>query len=176
MYRKILIPTDGSTLSEVVAAAAIDFARDAGAAVVGLATAPVFRRPLTASAIDDQSQTESDHLVKTNRTLDKHLAAIEHCARVANVPFEGRKTMSDDPARDIVDAATEARCDLIFMGSHHRRGLARLLHASVTAKVLELSALPVTIHRVTQEALVRHANQLDRYDPATAFDSSFRSH
>ncbi len=175
MYRRILIPTDGSTLSEVVAAAAVEFAHDAGAAVVGLAVAPLFRRPLIAAAIDDQSRNESDHLVKINRTLDRHLAVIEQYAKAASVPFEGHKTLSDEPAADIVDAAMASKCDLIFMGSHHRRGLARLLHASVTAKVLELSLLPVTIHRVTLEALVSHANQLDRVDPATAFGSPART-
>lgn len=171
MYRRILIPTDGSNLAEVVAAAAIDFARDAGAAVIALAVAPVVRRALIAAAIDDQSQPEAEQLRKIDRTLDRHLAVVEQYAKAAGVPFEGRRTVSDDPAADIVAAAKAAGCDLIFMGSHHRRGLARLMHASVTAKVLQLSMLPVTIHRVTLEALVRHANRLDRYDPATAFGS-----
>ena len=55
-------------------------------------------------------------------------------------------------ADGIVDAAQTHGCDLIFMGSHGRSGLSRLLLGSVTAKVLSLAHVAVLVYRVKEEA------------------------
>ena len=163
MYRKVLIPTDGSTLARVVVTAGINFAQGANASVVGFAVAPTFRRAVMAAALDDGHLAESDYCEKTNRLLEKLLAAIRTKAEAAGVSFEGQAVTSDDTADEIVEAAQRNHCDLIFMGSHRRRGLARLIHRSVTAKVIALSEVPVTVYRVTPEELARYANQIDGF-------------
>ena len=163
MYRKVLIPTDGSTLARAVATAGINFARGANASVVGFAVAPTFRRPLMAAALDDDHLAERDYRERTDRLLEKLLAAIRTKAKAAGVSFEGQAVFSDDTAREIVDAAQRNQCDLIFMGSHRRLGLARLIRRSVTAKVIALSEVPVTVYRVTPEELARYANYMDGF-------------
>jgi nucleotide-binding universal stress UspA family protein len=50
-----------------------------------------------------------------------------------------------------VQAAADAGCDLIFIGSHGRSGLSRLLLGSVTAKVLSLASTAVLVYRVKEE-------------------------
>ena len=54
---------------------------------------------------------------------------------------------SFSPAEAIIDAATEYGCDLIFMASHGRQGLAAVLLGSETQKVLTHSKIPVMVYR-----------------------------
>ena len=52
-----------------------------------------------------------------------------------------------ETAAAIVEAARQRNCDLIFMASHGRRGLAALLLGSETQKVLVQSQIPVLVYR-----------------------------
>ena len=54
-------------------------------------------------------------------------------------------------ADGIVQAAADQGCDLIFIGSHGRSGLSRLLLGSVTAKVLSLASTAVLVYRVKED-------------------------
>ncbi|MBE3074109.1 MAG: universal stress protein, partial [Actinobacteria bacterium] len=47
----------------------------------------------------------------------------------------------------IIAAAKKRKCDVIFMASHGRRGLSRLIMGSVTQKVLSHSEIPVVVYR-----------------------------
>jgi len=55
--------------------------------------------------------------------------------------------MSDSQDNAIVKAARKYRCDLIYMGSHGRSGLSKLLLGSQTNKVLSQTRVPVLVHR-----------------------------
>ena len=50
-------------------------------------------------------------------------------------------------AEAIIQTAKAKACDLIVMGSHGRRGIARLLLGSQATKVVTLSPVPVLIYR-----------------------------
>lgn len=171
MICNILIPTDGTTLSRAVVAAGIALAHREGASVVLFAVAPTARRPLLAAAGADQASFEVDHRAAADHRLDRLLSQMGAIAAAASVPFRTCGVLSDDPAREIVDAAHRHGCDRIFMGSHERRGLARLLHASVTAKVKSLSDIPVTVHAVTREELFRLDNRIDELIEAASTPS-----
>jgi len=54
-------------------------------------------------------------------------------------------------ADGVDQAAKEHGCDLIFMGSHGRSGLSRLLLGSVTSKVLSISETSVLVYHVKHE-------------------------
>jgi nucleotide-binding universal stress UspA family protein len=51
------------------------------------------------------------------------------------------------PAEGILEAAQAKGCDLIVMGSHGRRGFAKLLLGSQTTRVVTLSSTPVLVCR-----------------------------
>ena len=55
--------------------------------------------------------------------------------------------LSDHPYQAIIDAARRHGCDAIFMSSHGRKGLARLLHGSQTFEVLAHSDIPTLVYR-----------------------------
>lgn len=64
---------------------------------------------------------------------------------------ESRAVSNFNVADGIVQAAADQGCDLIFIGSHGRSGLSRLLLGSVTAKVLSLASTAVLVYRVKED-------------------------
>lgn len=144
MYRKILVPTDGSSLSQEAAAAAIEFARAYGAELVALSVAqPTPVIPVDAGMIADAGS-------ETRLLLDlaqEYVDAVVHRAQAAGVPCEGTVAVSYAPHEEIILVAAAHGCDLIFMASHGRRGLTRLLAGSVTQNVLLDSKIPVLVLR-----------------------------
>ena len=76
--------------------------------------------------------------------------AVDEVARVAKaagVACETHTALSFLPYEEIIRAADEYQCDVIFMASHGRRGLSRLLAGSQTQKVLAYSHVPVLVLR-----------------------------
>lgn len=147
MYKRILVPTDGSAVAEHVAPAAIELARAVGAEMVALSVAvpePAFQSIEGAMVVDPGRQ--ADVLLEHARTLAAALAARAWEGGVTCTPVA---TLSFDPARTIADTAREQGCDLIFMGSHGRRGLSLLLAGSVTQAVMASAEVPVMVLRPT---------------------------
>ncbi|SCU80612.1 Universal stress protein (fragment) [Cupriavidus necator] len=97
----------------------------------------------------------SDAGHQTRKTFEEHAAAdararlnqIVAAAEAEGVACGTDLTTSTTPYRDIVAAATRHGCDVIFMASHGRRGLAGLLVGSETQKVLTHCTIPVLVYR-----------------------------
>lgn len=151
MYKKILIPTDGSDLSTTAARAGVAFARDLGAEVAGIYVAPEYQFPIYAEMIPPDFPTQEGHNAEMLRAGEIYLGEIEKAAAAAGVRFSGKTVISDQTAPQIVAAAEQQHCDMIFMGSHGRSGWQRLLLGSVTSRVLALSHIPVLVYRFAQE-------------------------
>ena len=147
MYRHLLIPTDGSTLSERAAAAGVKLAAALGARVTGLFVAPPATPLVFENLLPVDYMTPAEHAGLSERAASRSLAVIEKAAAAAGVPCECVSVTGDFPADAIVQAAKQRKCDLIFMASHGRRGVAALLLGSETQKVLAHSKLPVLVHR-----------------------------
>jgi nucleotide-binding universal stress UspA family protein len=143
MFKKILVPTDGSTLSDLAISKAIDFAKSINATVYGFHAAPDYAMPI--HGVDVYSSSKFRDIA--DKEARNYLAGIEAKAKQAGVPCSTGFTVSLSPFRAIIDAAKEQNCDLIFMASHGRRGLAGLLLGSETQKVLTHCNIPVLIYR-----------------------------
>ena len=145
MYKRILVPTDGSPVSEHAVGAAIEFARACGSEIVALSIAvpePLLQSVEGAMVVDpgqqiDELRTHAQDLV----------AAIATRAQGAGVACTAVTMASLDPGEAIVQAARDNACQLIVMGSHGRRGLSRLLMGSVTQAVLAYAPVPVMVVR-----------------------------
>lgn len=145
MYRRILVPTDGSPVSERAADAAIDFARACGSEIVALSVAvpePAFQS--LEGAVPWDPGLQMDLMMKQ---AEEYANALAGRARKAGVPCTTVANCALDPAEAIGDVAREHGCDLIVMGSHGRRGLSRLLAGSVTQGVLAYAPAPVMVLR-----------------------------
>ena len=95
--------------------------------------------------------TDEDYERADNDQADKYLNHIVDRAGMAAVKAQQKAVSNFNVADGIVQAADEEKCDLIFIGSHGRSGLSRLLLGSVTAKVLSLATVGVLVYRVKEE-------------------------
>ena len=151
MYKKILIPTDGSVLSGATALAGVEFAKQSGTELLGLFVAPEYHYPIYVEIIPPSYPSEEEYQASMRKAGEMHLATIRTAAEEAGIKFSGMTTFSDAIAREIVHVAKENGCDLIFMGSHGRSGWGHALLGSVTTKVLSTCQIPVLVHRLKKE-------------------------
>lgn len=151
MYRKILITTDGSAVSQHTACAGVTFAEQLGAEVLALYVAPEYQYPVYVEIIPPTYPSEEEYLIQMQRVGNDHLRTILRAAEEAGLQHKGMVAFADGTAQKIVDVADEQQCDLIFMGSHGRSGWGRLLLGSVTNKVLSHTPKPVLVHRLISE-------------------------
>jgi nucleotide-binding universal stress UspA family protein len=147
MFKHILLPTDGSPVSDKAIKRGIEFAKKIKARVTALHVVPDFR------FIAEEGITPLNPVLK-KRFQDegraramKILEAVAKRARARGVRCATLSAMSDLPYQEIVATARRQKCDLIMMASHGRRGLSSLLLGSETSKVLIHSRVPVLVVR-----------------------------
>lgn len=146
MYRRILLPTNGSALCESAVQKGIDFAKFAGASVVAFHAIPATSYLIYTEAGPSDvlaEQFERDARVRGQKLVD----TVQSQARAAGVDCDTLLLTNDHPWEAIIEAANNKDCDLIFMASHGRRGLSALLLGSETARVLTHTAIPVLVYR-----------------------------
>jgi nucleotide-binding universal stress UspA family protein len=145
MFKHILLPTDGSPLSEEAMRKGIQFAKTVNARVTGFCVVPKLREYSYDSEIGPEFKKQAAAAVQAE--VNKNLLAIEEAAKEASVPCETAQEKSDQPYEAIIEAAKKRECDLIIMASHGRRGVGALLIGSETQKVLTHSKIPVLVYR-----------------------------
>jgi nucleotide-binding universal stress UspA family protein len=145
MFKGILIPTDGSELSERAIKQGVSLAKALGATVVGLTVTEPFHvfamEPMMVT--DTAEKYEEDLRILTK----KYLSVVEAVAKQAGVPCRTLTRSGEHPYEEIIKAAETQRCDAICMASHGRRGLSALVLGSETVKVLTHSRIPVVVVR-----------------------------
>jgi len=151
MYKKILIPTDGSEISKAAARAGVEFAQQLGAEVVGLFVAPEYQYPVFIEIIPPNFPSEDEYLASMRKLGEIHLHVISDAAQAAGVKSSGVTVFSDAAAREIVHTAEQQGCDLIFIGSHGRSGWGQALLGSTTTKVLSSCKIPVLVYRLATQ-------------------------
>lgn len=145
MYKHILIPTDGSELSEHAVREGIAFAKSIGASATLFTASPSYH----VFALDPVSLSDTEDSYKSDAAsrASKRLKTGEDLARQAGVPVDSEHSFGDHPHEEILACANRKPCDLIFMASHGRKGMAGLLLGSETHKVLTHSKIPVMVYR-----------------------------
>jgi nucleotide-binding universal stress UspA family protein len=146
VFKHVLIATDGSPLSNKAARAGIALAKALGAKVTAYYAVDELQ-PLYLEGYA-MAQAMLDDLDARAKALgEKRVAAIAKMAKEAGVRFNALVRKANTAYEGIIDAAKRQRCDVIFMASHGRRGLSRLMMGSVTQKVLMHSKIPVVVYR-----------------------------
>ncbi len=147
MFKHILIPTDGSPVAAKAVKAGLELAKEIGATVTvyyGLDPMPA---PYYGDGYTVDARAINDIERSARATGEKVLDKIEQTAKTAGVPFNALITKPATPYDGIIAAAKKCKCDVIFMASHGRRGIASLVLGSVTNKVLSHSKIPVLVYR-----------------------------
>lgn len=147
MFKHILIPTDGSELSDKAIIAGVDFAKEVHARVTGFTAVPEFRVPSEVELMSRHGVSLDQYERDSRQQAETALQKIADRARAAGVEYDAEFTHSDHPHEAIVRTALKRGCDLIFMASHGRRGISALIHGSQTQAVLTHSTIPTLVYR-----------------------------
>lgn len=151
MFRHLLVPTDGSELSDETVASAVQFAAETKASITFLYVRPDYPvsyfgegalvDPTTPESFADMTQKVAQEILdRSSAVAQAHGVACDTHSRINDLPYES-----------IIETATEKGCDLIYMASHGRRGLVGLLLGSETQKVLTHSSIPVLVYRAPEK-------------------------
>lgn len=144
MYKRILVPTDGSDLSVRAVHAATSMARLTGATLLTLSV----KEPFPYSAISEMQPVPPQEFYDAQeRIAQSRVEAAAEIAKEAGLAVEGATVEALHPWEAILEHAKDKACDLIVMASHGRRGLSALLLGSETQKVLTHSPVPVLVIR-----------------------------
>ena len=143
MHKHILIPTDGSELSQKAIDYGMALAKSVNAKVTVVTVSAPFRLWATPVTTDIVEEYE-----KQMRQLSaEYLELAKELAVAAGVTCEVLQIEHDQPYLAIIDAARRRSCDLIVMASHGRRGISAIVLGSETLKVLTHSTIPVLVFR-----------------------------
>lgn len=152
MFKHILIPTDGSHLSEQAGESAVRLARGLGARVTVLHVVP----ESTSAGIDAWSHDDTQFQAHLRKVLEgrgrEYVDTICDMAHKAGVACECALVQGESAHGSIMDQARERGCDLIVMASHGRKGTDAVLLASETIKVMTLGSIPVLVHHPAEAA------------------------
>ena len=158
MYKRILVPTDGSELSARAVDQALQVAKMSGARVTVLHVIP----PLSELAVSELAE-QYDASLGDGYILPASLQAKVHegisararamldsiCSKAAaaEVECDSELAVGSSAHEEIIKRSTPPRYDLIVMASHGRKGMQALVLGSETNKVLVHSKVPVLVVR-----------------------------
>ena len=147
MYKRILIATDGSPLSDKAVEHGLSLAALSGATVVALKVVPRYHRSYFEGGMpvdmNDVKRIEAQWGDAAQAMVD----GVKAQGGAQGVTVKAVVAKSDLVAEAVIAAAKKHKCDLIVMASHGRKGLKRLLLGSETQHVLTHSHIPVLVLR-----------------------------
>ena len=148
MYRRILVPVDGSAASTTGLEHALGLARNQDARVrimhviderILMSAMGPYGAPANITELLGTMRTEGERTLKAAAAL---AARKRVSADTAFVESRGRAV-----SESILAEAKRSRADLIVMGTHGRRGFDRLLLGSDAERVLRDATVPVLLVR-----------------------------
>jgi nucleotide-binding universal stress UspA family protein len=147
MFKRILIPTDGSALSRKAIKAGVRLAKQTRARVIGYYALEMFQPYVYGDGTVIDTATLNAFERRAREQGEKYLEQVRKAAKAAGMRCEVLMTKPATPYQGIIAAARRKKCDVIFMASHGRGEFAALILGSVTQKVLAHSRVPVLVYR-----------------------------
>ena len=144
MFKRILVPTDGSDITSKAIETAITLAKSVGAQLYTISA----KEPFPYSAISEMQPTPPQEFFDAQeRIAHQRVQAVVKQSDAAGVPCHAHTVEALHPWEAIIDYAQRMECDLLVMASHGRRGVSALLLGSETQKVLTHTKVPVLVVR-----------------------------
>jgi len=148
MYKRILVPVDGSETANRALRTAVALAAEQSAALHVVHVSE--ETPLYVS-MDTLPYPPADLMEALHKEGEGILAEAVATARNQNIQADGKLLVIDGPGRGISEAieqqAEHWNADLIAIGTHGRRGFRRLLLGSVAENLIRFSTKPVLLIR-----------------------------
>jgi len=144
MFKRILVPTDGSDITGRAVATALGLAKTLGAEIFTICV----KEPFPYGAVAEMQPTPPQEFFDAQeRTAAKNVRAVIDACDAAGIVCHAQTVEGLQPWEAIVEHAAAQQCDLLVMGSHGRSGLASLFLGSETQDVLKHTKLPVLVVR-----------------------------
>ena len=144
MFQRILVPTDGSEISQRATQTAIALAKPLGAEIFTICV----KEPFPYGAVAELQPTPPQEFFDAQeRTAARNVRAVIEACDAAGVVSHAKTVEGLQAWEAIIEHALEQRCDLLVMGSHGRSGLASLFLGSETQDVLRHTTIPVLVVR-----------------------------
>jgi len=144
MFKRILVPTDGSDITKKAVETAIALAKPLGAQIFAISV----KEPFPYSAISEMQPTPPQEFFDAQeRIASRRIQDVRDACKTAGTTCEGHTIEALHPWEAVIEHAERMSCDLVVMASHGRRGLARLLIGSQANRVVTLSPVPVLVCR-----------------------------
>jgi nucleotide-binding universal stress UspA family protein len=144
MFKRIVVPLDGSNRAERAIPVAARIARASEGAIILLR---VVTRPLEiGSQVVPLSGFSSNTLEEDINAATNYLAGIAKSDELDGIGVK-MKVLTGAAARVILDVVIEEQADLIVMCSHGDTGIKRLMLGSVAQKIARQSTVPVLVLR-----------------------------
>jgi len=148
MYKRVLVPLDGSPLAETILPFLLEIAGPLDMSVVLLRV----NEPIPPAVVEASRHVVIDDIEGRRRDAFEYLAPLAVGLRARGIDVD-TVVRRGEPATEILAAAREAKADLIAMTTHGRTGLGRLLFGSVAEAVLRRAEVPVFLMRQTESAV-----------------------
>jgi nucleotide-binding universal stress UspA family protein len=163
MFKRIIVPLDGSNRAERAIPIAARIARASGGTIIFLQVVTI---PLEiGSQVIPLSGFSSSPLEESISAAMKYLAAIARSDELDGVGIK-MKVLTGVAARKILEVVVEEQADLVVMCSHGDTGIKRLMLGSVAQKVARQSTVPVLV--VRQDGSVPASSYPDHLRPLRA--------
>ena len=147
MYKRILVATDGSTLSKKAVTSAIQLAATCGAELLTLRVVPRYPQAYFEGSIPLSAADVNRIEAQWTEAAKAALEAVQKTAQNKGVETKAVTVKSDVVSDAIIATAKKHKADLIVMASHGRKGIKLLLLGSETQQVLTHSHIPVLVLR-----------------------------
>jgi nucleotide-binding universal stress UspA family protein len=146
LYKRVVVPLDGSSLAEAILPFILKIAGPLDVEVVLVRVL----QPIPVDVVEGSRRVILEDVQARFADAREYLAplAAELAAAGVRVQTEVRR---GEPVQEIVDTAHETGADLIAMTTHGRSGLGRLLFGSVAEAVLREAEIPVFLMRLTEK-------------------------
>ena len=144
MFKSILVPVDGSTISNQVIEKAAAMARAFQSKVTVVCVIDIYA---FAGLGMDAAYGQAEYMTAATNEANMAVAQAKQFFDAAGITVTTSVVEGQVVYKTILEAAQSVDADLIVMGSHGRKGLEKLVLGSVAAQILSHAHLPVMIVR-----------------------------
>lgn len=144
MFKRIIVPTDGSEITAKAVGTAIQLAKIHGARLYAVSV----KEPFPYSAVSEMQPTPPQEFFDAQeRIASARVREVVAAAEAAGVPCEGHTVEALHAWEAVIEHAKTHEADLVVMASHGRRGFQAMLLGSETQKLLTHCTIPVLVVR-----------------------------
>jgi nucleotide-binding universal stress UspA family protein len=147
MFKKILVPVDGSELSTRAARTAMALAKEQDASIVFLHVTKPFLYPYNAEIPVYDTQSEKLYNERVAHAANDILNTVRDAAKADGIACESITESNEHADAAIAIVVNTHHCDLVVIATHGRGAVARFFMGSVTTRLLPGCPVPVLVYR-----------------------------